>query len=158
MAIYTNYSKVAKFKFVEINTSIKIEGSKEKVFAALTTPSQIVQWWQASCAIVVAKTNGLFAVRWGDEDDPDYVSAATITTFIPSEILQLSNFVYYAKGWANEETDDLPAEFILKQINDKWVEITIKQTGFPQEKPEFMSQCMKGWQDVLIAIKRLVEN
>lgn len=143
--------------FVEVNTSIKIVSSKEKVFAALITPSQIIQWWQAYAAIVVARESGLFAVRWGDEDDPDYVSAATIVSFAPPDFMRLENFIYYAKGQPEVISGDLPTEFRLSD-NEGKVELRVIQSGFSADKQDFMEACKTGWRNVLIAIKELVEN
>jgi len=144
---------------VEINTSIEIKSSKDKVFAALITPSQIIQWWQASSALVVARKDGLFAVRWGgNEDDPDYISAASITRFNPPQFIRLENFIYYVKGQPEENIEDLPAEFRIKEKSAGAVELEIYQAGFPSDQPDFMENCRKGWQDVLIALKKLLKN
>lgn len=67
----------------EISKSINLQVSVERCFQTLITPSEIRQWWHCASAIVVAKQGGIWAARWGDEDDPDYVVAAKIVLFQP---------------------------------------------------------------------------
>ena len=58
--------------------------SPDRLFAILTQPSAIRSWWSASRAIVVPAKGGTWAAAWGeDEDDPDYVTVATLSEFEP---------------------------------------------------------------------------
>ena len=56
----------------------------DRLFALLYTPSAIRGWWGAARAVVLAEPGGVWAATWGaDEDDPDYITAATIREFDP---------------------------------------------------------------------------
>lgn len=142
---------------MEISNSINIRSSKAEVFTALITPSLIRQWWQATYAIVVAREKGLFAVAWGDEDNPDYVSAASIQAIDPPNKLRLTNFIYSVKDKPVSCTDDSKAEFYLKDTADG-ILLKVLQTGFGEDSYEYIKACDKGWKDVLMAIKSLIES
>ncbi len=72
---------------------IELPVTPERVFALLHTPSDIcASWWFASSAIVLPQTNGLWAAVWGEADEPDYISAATIAVFEPPRRLVFSDF------------------------------------------------------------------
>jgi uncharacterized protein YndB with AHSA1/START domain len=63
----------------------------ERVFALLHTPSAIRGWWGASRAIVLVEPGGTWTATWGEsEDDPDYVTAATIGDFDPPRRMVLT--------------------------------------------------------------------
>lgn len=69
------------------------------VFAALITPSQIRGWWSASRAIVIPKTGGIWCATWGEnEDEPDYISSATIEVFEPDRLYYPANLHFPNRG------------------------------------------------------------
>jgi uncharacterized protein YndB with AHSA1/START domain len=59
------------------------EVAPDEMFDLLITPSAIRRWWGASRAIVDAREGGVWTAAWGDEDDPDHVSTATLVEFDP---------------------------------------------------------------------------
>src|SRR5262245_65723227 len=70
----------------------------ERLFALLHTPSAIRGWWGAARAIALPQQGGIWAAVWGEaEDDPDYVTAATIREFDPPRRLVLADFQYHAR-------------------------------------------------------------
>ena len=74
---------------------IQLSVAPEEVFAILITPSAIRDWWFASRAIVMAREGGTWAVAWGKfEDDPDYITTATIQAFDPPRRMLLTDFKY----------------------------------------------------------------
>lgn len=143
-----------------IKKEIKISGNQEKVFTALTTPSYIKAWWKASQAIIIPQQNGLYVVSWGAIDQPDYVSSARISTYQYPTQLVLSDYQYYSpKAGPLPFENDLPVVFdILPDHNS--VLLTVEQTGFPESSSAegFYQACIKGWEDVLLAIKEVTET
>ena len=57
------------------------KSTPEQMFHLLITPSAIRGWWGASRAIVTPKPGGTWVAAWGDEDDPDYISTATLVEY-----------------------------------------------------------------------------
>jgi uncharacterized protein YndB with AHSA1/START domain len=127
----------------------------ETVFALLHTPSAILEWWGATSAIVLAKTGGTWAATWGeDEDDPDYISIATISDFDPPKRMVLSNFQYHAKAGPLPFRADFTTSFEVI-AGSTGTTLRVTQDGFPvdQEADDFYAACQKGWQDTFIGIR-----
>ena len=74
------------------------EVAPDEMFDLLITPSAIRRWWGASRAIVDAREGGVWTAAWGDEDDPDHVSTATLVEFDPPRRLAMKYGGYYAKS------------------------------------------------------------
>lgn len=93
---------------------IELAVAPEEAFAILHTPSAIRSWWFADRAIVLAREDGSWAAAWGDdEDDPNYITTATIKVFEPPRRLVLSDFKYYAKEGPLPFEANLTTEFTV---------------------------------------------
>ena len=128
----------------------------EIVFALLHTPSAIRDWWGASNAIVLAETGGTWAATWGEnEDDPDYISVATISDFDPPNRLVLCDFQYLAKTGPLPFQADFTTSFEVIAGSDGTT-LRVKQDGFPPgaEADEFYAACQRGWQDTFTGIRK----
>ena len=126
---------------------IEVPVSPELTFAILHTPSAICDWWKASRAIVVAAPGGVWIAAWGPEDDPDYISAATIACFDPPRRLRLADFKYHARSGALPfSTSDVTTEFIVgPSAGGSFLRVV--QDGFPTDTvaDEFYAGCEVGW-------------
>jgi uncharacterized protein YndB with AHSA1/START domain len=135
---------------------IEVPVSPESAFAILHTPTAICEWWNASRAIVIAETNGVWVAAWGPEDDPDYVSAATIAGFDPPRRLKLVDFKYHARSGALPfSASDLTTEFTVAPSAGGSL-LRVVQDGFPTDKvaDEFYKGCEIGWHTTLENIRQ----
>lgn len=135
--------------------------SAEALFALLHTPSAIRQWWGASTAIVQPEPGGVWAATWGeDEDEPDYVTSATLEVFDPPSRMVLSEYRYSALEGPLPFDADFVTEFIVEPHPDGAV-LRVSQSGFPctPEGDEFYAACEQGWRETFAGIRRyLVEQ
>ncbi len=139
---------------------IELSVPAEQVFKALYTPSAIRSWWGAFSAIVVPRLGGVWAVSWGkEEDDPDFIGTAKITSFDPPSRFAIAYDEYYGK------TDKLPfdAQFTVDfSIEDKGEKscLCVAQEGFPVDTAadEFYSSCKTGWTATLEALKTYLQE
>ena len=130
--------------------------SPERLFAILHTPSAIRGWWGVARAVVLPQPGGIWAAAWGvAEDDPDYITVATIRDFEPPRRMVLSNYLYRAKSGPLPFDADFVTEFaVLPHPTGAILRVT--QDGFPlsPEADEFYSGCEKGWRDTFAEIRR----
>ncbi|UCF66408.1 MAG: SRPBCC domain-containing protein [Acidobacteriota bacterium] len=127
----------------------------EQLFALLHTPSAIRCWWGAARAIVAPEPDGIWAAVWGEiEDDPDYITAATIREFDPPRRLILSDYRYRAKSGPLPFDADFVTEFTISAHAQGTV-LRVSQQGFPagQEADAFYAGCEKGWRDTFAGIR-----
>jgi uncharacterized protein YndB with AHSA1/START domain len=133
-----------------------LDATPEQAFDLLVTPSAIRQWWGASCAVVDAREGGVWAAVWGSEDDPDYISTATLVEFDPPRQLAMKYGKYYAKS------DPLPFEFAANALtiftiepNGEGCSLRVEQTGFPCETiaDDFYAACEAGWKNTFSGIR-----
>ncbi len=126
------------------------------VFRLLHTPSAIRDWWGATNVIVNPERGGTWCAAWGaDEDNPDYISAATIETFEPEVRLRLGSYSYYAKEGDMPFEADFSVDFRLSPHPDGTV-LSVTQAGFP-DSPDgdaYFNACQKGWTDTFANIRR----
>jgi uncharacterized protein YndB with AHSA1/START domain len=135
--------------------------SPVRLFALLYTPSAIRGWWGVARAVVLAETGGIWAATWGEsEDDPDYITVATIREFEPPHRLVLSDYRYRAKSGPLPFKADFVTEFaVLPHPTGAVLRVT--QDGFPvcSEAEDFYQGCVRGWRDTFAGIRRyLSEN
>ena len=143
-----------------IEKEIIIDQTEEKIFESLIRPRLIIKWWSAHQAIVIPEINGLHAVSWGtDDDNPEYVTAARISEIKPPIKLSLTDFKYLSKNGKLPFKAELEIQFTIESAGDK-SKLVIKQTGFPDEAvaDDFFSSCIKGWENTLSSIKKVVED
>ena len=134
--------------------------SPEQLFTILHTPSAIRGWWNATRAIVIPELGGTWAAAWGDdEDNPDYITTATIDAFDPPRILSLTNFQYRSKD------GDLPfhAEFTTTfdiTPTKEGATLRVTQDGFPSdpEADEFYASCDTGWRETFKNIRAYLQQ
>lgn len=135
--------------------------TSEEVFRLLITPSAIRQWWGASRAIVDARECGVWTAAWGEEDDPDYISTATLVEFDPPRRLLMKYGKYYAKAGdlPFEFADDAVTKFTVEADGDGSI-LRVEQTGFPcdQVADEFYAACETGWKNTFAGIRKYLEN
>lgn len=135
----------------------ELEASAERLFALLLTPSDIRAWWGAARAIVLPERRGLWAAAWGDdEDDPDYVTVATIAELDPPRRLVLADYRYRARSGALPFDSELRTEFVVTPVAAGRARLRVVQDGFPEtpEADPFYAACDTGWQATFAGIRR----
>jgi uncharacterized protein YndB with AHSA1/START domain len=126
----------------------------------LHTPGAIRQWWGAARAIVIPERGGLWAAAWGEsEDDPDYVTVATIREFDPPRRMVLSDYRYRARSGSLPFAAEFMTEFVVTPERDGSM-LRVAQNGFPAgpEADSFYAACEKGWRDTFAGIRRYLER
>ncbi len=130
----------------------------ETLFALLHTPSAIRQWWGAARAIVLPEKGGIWSATWGDsEDDPDYVTMATIREFEPPRRMVLGDYRYRARSGPLPFRADFVTEFLVAP-HPEGSTLRVCQDGFPAgpEADEFYSACGDGWRNTFTGIRRFL--
>ena len=131
----------------------------DRVFALLHTPSAIRGWWSAARAVVLAQRGGVWAAAWGEsEDDPDFISIATMREFEPPRRMVLAEFRYHARSGPLPFTADFVTEFAVEP-HDKGTLLRVIQDGFPvgPEADAFYAACGEGWRNTFAGIRRFLE-
>lgn len=138
-----------------IEQTLELPAPPEAVFAALHTPSAIREWWQASRVIVIPEPGGTWCAAWGEEDDPDYVSEATLEEFRPPHRLVMSRFRYRAKSGPLPFEAEFRTLFSV-EAGPNGSRLTVRQEGFPPgpEADAFFEGCTQGWTDTLAGLER----
>jgi len=111
-------------------------------------------------AIVISKAGGVWVAAWGPEDDPDYVSAATIECFDPPRKLSLVDFKYHARtGALPFPTHDLTTEFTVEPWTDGSL-LRVVQDGFPADPVAdgFYKGCEEGWRATFENIRKYLSS
>ncbi len=126
----------------------------EKMFEILIIPSAIRKWWGASRAIVLAEKNGVWAAEWGEEDNPDYISAFTIAEYEPPKRILFNDSKYFSKDGALPFDANLTAEFIV-EAKESGCSLKVIQDGFPcdDSADEFYAACEIGWRETFKGIR-----
>lgn len=136
-----------------------LPASPERVFTLLHTPSAIRQWWGAARAIVLPEPGGFWCAAWGEsEDEPDYISAATLRVFDPPRRILMVDNTYFARS------GPLPFEFnpsieFLVSPHPEGAVLRVTQTGFPAgaEGDSFLESCVVGWTNTFKGIRKYLE-
>ncbi|MCH8121772.1 MAG: SRPBCC domain-containing protein [Bacteroidetes bacterium] len=134
--------------------------SPETVFKLLHTPSAIRAWWGAAQAIIMAVPGGSWSATWGeDEDDPDYVTTATIRDFEPPVRLTLIDYRYTSKFGDLPFQANFVTEFLITP-GDNGTTLRVTQEGFPADSmaDEYYAACQQGWTDTFAGIRRYLEG
>jgi uncharacterized protein YndB with AHSA1/START domain len=128
----------------------------EKLFAILHTPSAIRSWWSAARAVVLAQPGGVWAATWGEsEDDPDYITTATIRDFDPPRRMVLTDYRYRAKSGPLPFQAEFVTEFAVSP-HPSGATLRVTQDGFPcgSEADDFYAGCETGWRNTFAGIRR----
>lgn len=136
----------------------ELPASPERVFALLHTPSAIRQWWSAARAIVLAQPGGVWMAAWGEhEDDPDYITVATIAAFEPPRRILFTDYKYYAKSGALPFQANFTTEFTIEPRAHGAL-LRVCQDGFPCEPiaDAFYAGCEVGWRNTFEGIRRFL--
>lgn len=130
--------------------------SPERLFSILHMPSAIRKWWGATRAIVVPREGGLWAAIWGEEDEPDHITTATLSVFDPPRRIVLSNYLVVAKSGPLPFDADFETEFSIRVAKDKSSILRVAQAGFPMDAcaDEFYTACDRGWRDTFAGIRK----
>lgn len=131
-----------------------------RLFALLHTPSAIRGWWGAARAVVMPERGGCWAAAWGgDEDDPDYVTVATIREFDPPRRMVLADYRYRAQSGPLPFSAEFVTEFEVEP-HPQGAVLRVSQRGFPagSEADEFFAACEKGWRDTFAGIRAWLAN
>ena len=106
--------------------------------------------------MVLAQPGGVWAAAWGDaEDDPDYVTVATIREFDPPRRLVLADFRYHARTGPLPFAANFVTEFIVHS-HLQGARLQVEQDGFPlgPEADAFYAACKEGWSNTFAGIRR----
>lgn len=105
--------------------------SVERLFAILHTPSAICSWWGVARAIVLAEPGGVWAAVWGEsEDEPDYITTATIAEFDPPRRMFLNNYRYRLQTGPLPFDADFTTEYLVLPHADG-APLRVTNDGFP---------------------------
>lgn len=132
----------------------------EELFALLVTPSAIRGWWGAARVIVMPEPDGIWAGAWGDdEDDPAYLTVATIREFDPPRRMVLADYRYRAADGPLPFEADFTTEFTVTAHPDGAV-LRVAQAGFPMgpEGDAFYAACDRGWRESFAGIRRYLAD
>lgn len=132
----------------------------ERVFAILHTPSAIRQWWSAERALVLAQPGGMWMAAWGEnEDDPDYITVATIAAFEPPRRILFTDYKYYAKSGPLPFQANFTTEFTVEPRANGAL-LRVCQDGFPCEPiaDAFYAGCEVGWRNTFEGIRRFLAD
>jgi uncharacterized protein YndB with AHSA1/START domain len=130
----------------------------ERLFALLHTPSAIRAWWGAARAVVMPERGGTWAAAWGEsEDEPDYITVATIQEFDPPRRMVLTNYRYRSKDGALPFEADFVTEFDVTATSTGSA-LRMSQDGFPAspEADGFYAACDDGWRATFAGIRRFL--
>jgi uncharacterized protein YndB with AHSA1/START domain len=139
---------------------IELAASPERVFAILHTPTAICKWWGAARAIVIPRAGGCWAVAWGDsEDDPDYITVASIESFDPPRTLLLGDYLYFAREGELPFQANLVTRFSVVPQGDGST-LRVEQDGFPKDPKadSFYQACERGWTETFESIRRYLST
>lgn len=127
----------------------------DELFALLHTPSAIRGWWGASQVIVHPHEGGRWSAAWGAEDDPDYITTATMSVFDPPHRIEFTDYQYYSKGPSLPFEAEFTTEFSVRPC-EGGAALRVVQRGFPAgpEGDEFYAACAQGWVDTFAGIRR----
>ena len=138
-----------------ITDQIELGVTPDVLFQTLVTPTEIMSWWQARTAIVLARENGIWAATWGENiDQPDYVVAARILSFDPPSRMLLGDFQYVSKDGPLPFEANIQTEYVVESTVTG-ARLVVNQSGFPDtgEADEYYLGCVAGWRTTLEAIQ-----
>lgn len=104
--------------------------------------------------IVIKGEGGIWAAAWGDEDAPDYVTAATISVFDPPLRMVLSDYLYWARSGPLPFEASFVTEFAVEPRRGG-AALRVVQDGFPvtADADTFYGDCQAGWRETFAGIR-----
>jgi len=135
--------------------------SAARLFSYLHTPSAIRQWWGIACVIIIPEQGGIWTAAWGDdEDDPDYIGAATIETFKPPERVVLANYHYQGKTGPLPFAKQIRVTYDIAPKGDTMCKLTVIHEGIPQssDADDYYHGCIQGWCDTFTELRNFIET
>ena len=130
----------------------------EQLFALLHSPSAIREWWGAARVVLLAEPGGIWAGAWGPaEDDPDYITVATIREFDPPRRMVLTDYRYRSRSGPLPFYADFVTEFSVASHPEGSV-LRVSQDGFPPgpDADGFHSACEQGWRNTFAGIRNFL--
>ena len=132
----------------EIKQVIEIDSSVEKVFKAISDPSELICWFPDE-AIIEPKVGGTFKLSFLKDSekpkmkmDKDFINEGKILEIISNKKL--------VHTWQWKEISDFPETIVtweLKPEDDSKTKLTLTHTGFTgkEEGPASLEEHSKGW-------------
>ena len=140
--------------------SVELSAPATRVFDILCRPSAIRGWWGAARAIVDPRQGGIWVATWGeDEDEPDYISAATLKVFEPPHRLVFGDYRYFSRSGPLPFEAEFTTEFSVAPTANG-ATLTVVQDGFPADPiaDEFYAGCEVGWRNTFEGIRLYLES
>lgn len=140
--------------------SVELNAGVEKVFDSLISPAAICKWWQASSAIVIPKTGGIWAGTWGDTEDPDFITVFRMTKFERPKMIVFDEAEYIAKSGPPPFELKTVTKFEIDPVSENSCVLKVIQTGFPGESfaDEFYAACETGWKNTFDGMKSYIDS
>jgi len=132
--------------------------SPERAFKLLITPSDLRGWWGVARAIVQPEQGGMWAAVWGEhEDDPDFITIATMKIFEPPKRILLTDYKYTAKAGPLPFKADLSLEFTVEPHTAGSL-LKVNNAGFPCDPAAdaFFEGCHDGWTNTFAMMEKYV--
>jgi uncharacterized protein YndB with AHSA1/START domain len=131
----------------------------QRLFKLLHTPSAIRAWWGASHAIVLERPGGCWVAAWGSEDNPDYVTAATMKVFEPPVRIVFGDYQYYSRSGPLPFEAEFTTEFTVS-AHPEGATLRVEQDGFPEAPAAdaFYEACAIGWRNTFDGIRSYVSS
>ena len=94
-----------------------------------------------------------------DEDQPDYITVATVRDFEPPRRMVPADYRYRARSGPLPFDADFVTEFEVEP-HPQGAVLRVSQRGFPagHEADEFFAGCEKGWRDTFAGIRAHLAN
>jgi uncharacterized protein YndB with AHSA1/START domain len=143
---------------VEITESIEIRAPAERVFQALTTPSELLSWWgdPKICTStdweLDARVGGRWRSRWRwAESGQEFDIWGEVLAIDPPRLLVYS--------WRDERYPDVATTTVRYDVvpTARGCRVTVTHTGFAGETPDY-DDYRGGWSGVLAGLRTATER
>lgn len=145
-------SKTMKSK-ISGEVSILISASKQAVWNALTDPAVIKQYLFGTNTIATWEP-GTQVIFEGEWQGKKYQDKGTVLVNVPEKMLQY-NYWSSMSGIEDKAENYMIVTYLLDGNGDNTT-LTLRQENIPDEKTK--NHSMDNWQQVLAAIKKILEN
>lgn len=131
----------------EIRDQIDIAASRERVFACLTEPGELIAWWTsfdhpATHWSIDARPGGAWESRWRRPDGGEFSLSGEIIEIRPPAVLEYT--------WRDERYPNLPVTHVRYELDERpgGCRVRLKHTGFDDTRADF-DDYNGGWLGVL---------